>query len=611
MYMHRTGFHPPNETMSCHSRKRYRLVVPTNKPLPPGTPSCDPSLWLIHYTKAERRDHYPATNIAVQPQIQTLLRERAWLQRQGQLTKKEFMLHDKNNWPTINFPGLSQGQTIGVPGMPAQPGLARGGPLGPAPTRAQARQGRGNSVSIPEPTLEEEEDVSRGDVLDFLTPRDISRMRYEQHHEWMEELVNSPYSVNQIVPVELGLGRKGALEDLTNGFFTAPTSAIHEPSEGPPARVGKMDPEKVEQFRLKAEEKLASINAELEQMKKEHAKRMSLLERSSVYVNAERKLRNAVEDPAISGNQALRLEKVRQGNDLPSEPLEKIADIVAEVESQFNRLAVPIPKIACIQKGGLEEKTEDEVEEEALPSKKTPTGSPEDANKADVDEEMSNVVEQEPPQQTSTVPIVEQEPVTEKPKSPIPTSAVTAPVDESAAATDTQTAQPAAATTTENVGGESKDEPSMGGMDVDVDMGGLDNEGTAEAQVDDWVMVNEDEKGEPGPSADVQPNVPNTSEPERPAASTPGFANTPGSGLHGLTPAEGEVGGQSGRDSGIDTGDFDIQGNFENIDTAGEAMDSYDAGEGDLDLGDLDNSAFGEAFHPADHGEQPAEHEDV
>ena len=279
MYMHRSGFRPPNESVSCHSRKRYRLMP--GKMQMPGQSQCDPQLWLIHYSKAERRDHYPATSIPVQPQIQTVLRERAWLQRQGQLTRKEFMLHDKSNWPTINFPG-PQSQMPGVPGVPVQAGLGRGGPLGPAPTRAQARQARGPSMSMVEPTLEEEEDVSRGDMLDFLTPREISKMRYEQHHEWMEEIVDSPYSINQIVPVELGLGRKGALEELTNGFFTAPTSAIHEPSDGPPARVGRMDQGKAEQFRRKAEEKLASMTAELEQMKKDHARRMAVLEKSSV-----------------------------------------------------------------------------------------------------------------------------------------------------------------------------------------------------------------------------------------------------------------------------------------------------------------------------------------
>lgn len=494
----------------------------------------------------------------------------------------------------------------GVPGVPVQAGLGRGGPLGPAPTRAQARQARGPSMSMVEPTLEEEEDVSRGDMLDFLTPREISKMRYEQHHEWMEEIVDSPYSINQIVPVELGLGRKGALEELTNGFFTAPTSAIHEPSDGPPARVGRMDQGKAEQFRRKAEDKLASMTAELEQMKKDHARRMAVLEKSSVYMTAERRLRNAVEDPTTA-NQALRLERSRQGNEVPSGPLEKVADIVAEVESRSNRMAIPISEITCIEKGGLEEKPE-----EAPQPEKAPSRSPSAASAVQVDEQMLNVQEQILPQETSPLPTTQEQPTMEKPKSPLPDPITAAPVAETATVTESEPSHPDQAG---EVAGENNAVPSAGetGLDVDMEMDGLENEGAADGHVDDWVMVNEENNTEahPGLGAEPQTDVPASAESAQPATTTPGFANTPGSGIQGLTPVEGDSGAQGGEDSGIDAGNFEIEGNFENIDTAGEAMDSYGAGDEDLDLGDLDNSAFGEAFHPADHGEQPEEHDEV
>lgn len=45
-----------------------------------------------------------------------------------------------------------------------------------------------------------QEDTEFGDYFDNLTPAEISKMRYKQHHEWMEEIYSSVYSLSQIVP---------------------------------------------------------------------------------------------------------------------------------------------------------------------------------------------------------------------------------------------------------------------------------------------------------------------------------------------------------------------------------------------------------------------------
>ena len=145
------------------------------------------------------------------------------------------------------------------------------------------------NAAVGEPTIEEEEDVSRGDALDLVTPREISRMRYEQHHEWMEEIVESAYNINQIIPSDLGLGRKGELESLTRGFFEAPLSAAHPTTNGAPARVGKMHAGKAAEFTKLAAQKVADMQKELEELKAKHARRMEKLQQISVLAAAEKK----------------------------------------------------------------------------------------------------------------------------------------------------------------------------------------------------------------------------------------------------------------------------------------------------------------------------------
>lgn len=76
-------------------------------------------------------------------------------------------------------------------------------------------------------TIDEEEDTSRGDILDHFSPREIAQTRYTQHHEWMEEVIGSAYPISRIVPVDLGLGLSGELSKVTDGLLDLPL--VHPP----------------------------------------------------------------------------------------------------------------------------------------------------------------------------------------------------------------------------------------------------------------------------------------------------------------------------------------------------------------------------------------------
>ena len=263
MFYHRSGYKPQAENVSSHARRRYRLVASTQM----GMASPDPNLWLVHYSKATPENRHPSSQLPLLPQVAQIFQARQIIQRSGQLPRKEFLLHDRSQWPVISLPA----------------GVSRSGS-----GQAGSAHRRGASLDQ-QAIIEEEEDVSRGDLLDFVTPREISRMRYEQHHEWMEEIMESPYATRQIIPSELGLGRKGTLESFTDGFFTAPISPAQDPVNG---QIGKLAPGRAAEFTKHADAKLAEMQADLERMKQQHIKRMEKLRRTTDLGAAERKLRN-------------------------------------------------------------------------------------------------------------------------------------------------------------------------------------------------------------------------------------------------------------------------------------------------------------------------------
>ncbi|KAI9376233.1 hypothetical protein BJX61DRAFT_491306 [Aspergillus egyptiacus] len=537
MWLHRSGYHPPNESVAIHCRRRYRLL-PTKVPNP-SLPPPDPSLWIVHYSRAPPTDHIPANRIPVLPQIQGMLAQRRFLQSQGILARKDFMLHDRNNWPTIGLPpqmavqqGYQQPQGAYPNAMAGrqpfypQPGAGVPPPAGTAPAKAP-RGHRAPSAAVNAATVDfalEDEDVSAGDLMDLLTPREVSKMRYQQHHEWMEEVLASPYAISQITPVSLGLGRKGELEKLTAGFFDAPVGSSNgesaDTSEAKQAT--KLEPEKAEEFADRVAKKVADMTAEIEKLKKRHARRMERFNRTSLLKDAEVRLRDAAADPSATGPEIWRLEgRVEIPTDednVPLAPVEhkakyKVDDIVREVENSWKRQIVPEPKVSCIEKGGLLEKIEPEQKSTELDMA--------------MDQSDSHLLDQ-----FSTQGPAGQTLASAGPGVPVPQPTASVP----------------------------QQDQSLAGLDIDMDLGNIPQTGTASGETGDWVMVN-DKK-----------------------------VDTPGSGIQGLTP------GNTGADSGLDGANFD----FTNMDSAGDALAAYTEQNDGLDLPDLENSAFGDAFHASD-----------
>lgn len=549
MWLHRSGYHPPNEPTAIHCRRRYRLLP---SKVNPNLPPPDPSLWIVHYSRAPPTDHIPANRIPILPQVQGMLGQRRYLQIQGQLARKDFMLHDRNSWPAINFPPQVAPQTFAhpaapygaaVPGRPAfypQPGqMIPGGAAAAAPPKAP-RGHRASSVAMGAATAEfalEDEDVSAGDMMDLLTPREVSKMRYQQHHEWIEEVFASPYAISQITPVSLGLGRKGELEALTSGFFDAPVGppyAENKESQDVAQTAAKMEPAKAEEFADRVTKKVADMTAEIENLKKRHARRMERFNRSSQFRDAELRLREAATDPTETGSEIWRLEGRIE---VPSEegeapavesieqtqPRYKVDDIIHEVENSCEKQITPEPKISCVQKGGLLEKIEPEHKPDAA------------MNDVVMDTDI-HLLEQfgSPPSnnQQPAAPGVPQQPIHPQP-----------------------------------------------GHDVEMDMGGggaVQQPITATGETGDWVMVNNENKQQQAPD-------------NRPVTA----------GIPGQTSATSDA-------TGLDTTGFD----FTNMDSAGDALAAYTEQNEGLDLPDLETSAFGDAFHASDNENSHHPHHD-
>lgn len=262
---------------------------------------------------------------------------------------------------------LQEHQTPGGQQSVGQPSAKR-----PRQTPPTQRPGSSTSIAATaiaqDPTIEDEEDTSRGDLMDFLTPRDISTMRYTQHHEWMEEIFSSPYATGQIMPVDLGLGRKGELEALTRGFFEAPTSGTPRSSvNDQPPETGALEAGKAEDFTKRAAQKLADISAEITKLKKQHARRMAKLCKGGVIRDADRRLRQLAINPSETATDRSTL-STQTDNPASGDAImaalrqqEKIDEIEREVETALDLHIKAVQDIKCVQRGGLEEKALPEV----------------------------------------------------------------------------------------------------------------------------------------------------------------------------------------------------------------------------------------------------------
>lgn len=588
----------PGEQFAMHARRRFRLVPAPNHP---NTPLIDVSLFMVHYGPAEPSARVPVAAIPYDEQVNAKMQQRAFLLRAGQLRRKEFVLTDKVNWPVLpelaSRPMAPQMTPHGVPQQMAYPTQP---PIEPPAKRARHGPNQAQQTAIPampgmEPPVDDEEDSWRGDIFDHLTPREISMSRYRQNHEWMEEILSSPYRMGQITPMDLGLGLQGELSSLTQGIFASHgVEALGRIPDD--AYVGRLDAGKAAEFRKRVEEHIESTKAEIERMRAEHVKTVAEFKHSSVVSKKEKELRLIIDHPrpeigTVQGRTDA-ADAVSQAK-LSSKTVEEIAK---EVESSVGATIVSKLPVKRIQDGGYQPPAPEPTEPAATPAataslSRQPSQAGSQASglmmeEADID--MGNTAAGLLDQmhtgrsQTST------------PVNNFPTPQAQPSEAQSNAPSPAQAASTAPAKS-----------PQLSG---DVSMGGTGapaqekQSGTASDQHDtgsgDWVVV---------PKGGVTPEVGTTGTPagSAEAAAKPAAA---------VAKPASEAATPSLTDGGFDQNDFSSLGD---LDTAGDALAGYDSpaldgsagelGEG-LDLNmDMEDSAFGDAFHGVSHGRIPGD----
>jgi hypothetical protein len=385
VFIHQSGFAPGREMVAVHARRRYRIMGSSDPNV-----AIDSSLWIVHYGPSESNARIPASRISMSSQIQQLLSTRRHLQSHGQLVRREFMLHDQTNWPTIGIPGGPPAAQVGLPQgnnqlgptgrsggqyfTPQHPGQM----AGPSPAKRQRQVGpaHGAAAGIPippgvlrDPTIDDDEDTSRGDLLDHMSPREMSVVRYKQHHEWMEEIISSPYDIKQILPVSLGLVLPGDLEAVTKGFFETPPTDVESdiltkpralPVGSLPTRESHITPEKFQAFHNLAQDKIAALNEDMKQMKKKHSAKMNRLHGVAKFSEGELTLRHAVYDPLRKSpefwqdrDEASKPAEGETTNDMEHKVL--VESLVSSIEQHVGKRIGPSLPVRLVQKGGLQD----------------------------------------------------------------------------------------------------------------------------------------------------------------------------------------------------------------------------------------------------------------
>ena len=207
---------------------------------------------------------------------------------------------------------------------------------------------------------DDDEDVSHGDIFDHLSPRDISLSRYKQNHDWMDEILSSPYRVQQIMMADLNLGLKGELAPLTQNIFEAQTEdALTRAPKN--AYVGRLDKGLAEEFAKRCSDKTAALQTEIEQLRVNHEKAVADFSKRSLLRIAENDLRNTVPD---TGSEFWRLEGREEANsesedEMPAPPKKvqskEIDDILAEVVAHIGQKPLAVQLVDRIQIGGFQE----------------------------------------------------------------------------------------------------------------------------------------------------------------------------------------------------------------------------------------------------------------
>ncbi|KAK4955305.1 hypothetical protein LTR10_007500 [Elasticomyces elasticus] len=373
---HTMGYRMNYDQIASHARTRFHIVAknPSVNAAPP-----DPALWIVHYHQADRI--LPASQAPFPPQMQQIMQERKWLESQGKLEKRDFMLHDRQSWPQITVPasnGRGQGgmQQQGMYGQPGPSHIQQGRGGQPAYYPQQVASGQppaakrqrpnppvagGSHDGVHDINIEEEENTTQGDFFDHLTTRDISMARYTQHHRWMEEVFSSPYASNQLVPADLGLGLMGELKGLTDGILEPPqiTADVGSPRATKPTEAQpftNLSQDQVAEFNRRVAKHLEEGKAEIERMKAEHEAKMSAWKKSGGVMKAEKRLRLATwEGHEGAVPTVFRVEG--QGTVEGGEG-ETVQSLVQEVEGLLGMKIAPRKEYKVVEKGGLEREEE-------------------------------------------------------------------------------------------------------------------------------------------------------------------------------------------------------------------------------------------------------------
>ncbi|KAF4979035.1 hypothetical protein FZEAL_4710 [Fusarium zealandicum] len=608
IYYQKAGY-MPGEQYALHARRRCRLVPVPGHPNPPQP---DVSLFIVHYGPSEPNDRVPVSMIPYDERVNSIMQQRHFLQRAGQIRRKEFMLSDRVNWPTLPDPTRQQVPPQMAPrGVPQQMAYPPQTTPGPPAKRARHAGNQGSQAAIPgmpqlEAAFDDEEDVSRGDMFDHLTPREISLSRYQQNHEWMEEILSSPYRISQITPADLGLGFKGELASLTEGIFPAQGADAFAAVPDKPY-IGRLDPGQADEFRKRVSEHIESTKAEIEKMQAAHVEALAKFKESSILNTKEKELRNVVEG---SGTEIWRVEgRVDPTDDDPAtSPVSKrtVEEIVSEIEVATGKKVEVKSAVDRIQDGGYQAPAPEPVQAQLSrqPSQAGSQTSGVMIGESDID--MGGTVAGLLDQMHTGIS------TTSTPMNNFGTPQPNLSAAQSGAATPSNVNVPSPALAQPGV------TSAPGGGDVA--MGGTEpakeqsatapDHGTGSG---DWVVVPKDGTT-PDPnvaaarsgttSANTNTPIMQGNEAAKSAFSAPKTASA------GATPAA----GTPGDSLSFDQNDFSSLGD---LDTAGDALASFDGptldgsagelGEG-LDLSmDMDDSAFGDAFHGVEASGTPGE----
>ncbi|KAH7326467.1 hypothetical protein B0I35DRAFT_405706 [Stachybotrys elegans] len=348
IYYQKSGY-IQGEQFALHSRRRFRLVPVPGHPNPTQP---DISLFIVHYGPSEHNDRLPVSSIPYDERTNASMQQRHFLMRAGQIRRKEFMLSDRVNWPSL--PELTRQQLgpqvapRGVPQQMAYPTQATPGPPAKRPRHAPVQNAPAPMQGMPalDAAFDDDEDTSRGDMFDNLTPREISYTRYLQNHEWMEEILSSPYRINQITPPDLGLGLKGELAALTEGIFIAQGGEAQSqvPDKG---YVGRLDPGKAEEFRKRVDAHIESTKDEIEKMKAAHAEALAKFKSTSIFATKEKELRSL-------DNTRQEAKEGDEGVAHPTKDAVAVEEIVKQVEAATGLKISSAPIVNRIQAGGYQ-----------------------------------------------------------------------------------------------------------------------------------------------------------------------------------------------------------------------------------------------------------------